>query len=144
MKKPIHKNTHAFLSPLRTVLILLLLLFGQTTAQANDSKDGVHHVNAQEAQSLLNSNQSIQVLDVRTAREYQQGHIKGAINIDYYADDFAEQLRALDPDIEYLVHCRSGVRSGKSLPILKSIGVNKLIHLDGGIKSWLSSGLPLN
>ena len=129
------------------LVAMLLIALAQKNANASDIsstlKDGVHHVNAVEAHYLLSSSNTIQVLDVRTAKEFQQGHIEGAINIDYYADDFAEQLTALDPNIEYLVHCRSGVRSGKSLTILKSIGVKKLIHLDGGIKAWLSRGFAL-
>lgn len=132
---------------LQVALVLSLIVLGLTSANAIETtgtvKNGVHHISAIEAHSLLRDKQSIQVLDVRTAREFQQGHIEGAINIDYYADDFAEQLKALDPNLEYLVHCRSGVRSGKSLLILKSIGVEKLIHLDGGIKAWISSDLPL-
>ena len=129
------------------LVAMLLIALAQKNANASDItgtlKNGVHHVNAVEAHSLLSSSKTVQVLDVRTAREFQQGHIEGAINIDYYADDFAEQLTALDPNIEYLVHCRSGVRSSKSLAILESIGVKQLIHLDGGIKAWLASGLPL-
>ncbi len=131
----------------QVLVATLLIALAQKNVNASDIsstiKDGVRHVNAVEAHSLLSSSKTVQVLDVRTAREFQQGHIEGAINIDYYADDFAEQLTALDPNIEYLVHCRSGVRSSKSLAILESIGVKQLIHLDGGIKAWLASGLPL-
>jgi len=130
-----------------TLVAMLLIALAQKNATASDVygafKDGVHHVNAVEAHSLVSNSNTVQVLDVRTAKEFQQGHIEGAINIDYYADDFAEQLTTLDPNIEYLVHCRSGVRSDKSLAILKSKGVKKLIHLDGGIKAWLSNGFPL-
>jgi hypothetical protein len=51
------------------------------------------------------------VLDVRTATEYNTLHILGAINRDYYADDFAAQLKALDKNKAYLIHCRTGGRS---------------------------------
>jgi len=103
---------------------------------ASEIKKGVQHVSAIEAQTLIQADAKIQVLDVRTAEEFNRGHIDGAINIDYYADDFAQQLKGLDAETTYLVHCRSGGRSGRTLPILKSIGIKKLIHLDGGIKAW--------
>lgn len=135
---------NAISSYAKVALLLTLFTVNFTMVHAADIKNSVKHVNAQEAHNLLNSEKTIQVLDVRTAREFQQGHLEGAINIDYYADDFADQLKALDPNTEYLVHCRSGVRSGKSLAILKSAGIKKLIHLDGGIKAWLSKDLPLN
>lgn len=108
-----------------------------------DMKGTVTHVSAQEANTLLNKRSTLQVLDVRTAKEFNKSHIQGAVNVDYYADDFAEQLKALDPDVEYLVHCRSGVRSTKSLAVLKSMGVKKLFHLDGGMKAWLADNLPV-
>ncbi len=145
-------NEHPALSCARetcAIVLIAILLMSLALKSANASditgtfKNGVYHVNAVEAHSLLSNSKTVQVLDVRTPREFQQGHIEGAINVDYYADDFAEQLTALDPNIEYLIHCRSGVRSGKSLAILKSVGIKKLIHLDGGIKAWLSSGFPL-
>lgn len=123
--------------------MLLMATLVAFNAAALETRDGVQHVGASEAQQLLQSSDNIQVLDVRTAEEFAEGHIEGAVNIDYYADDFAAQLKSLDPNKQYVVHCRSGVRSGRSLPILKSAGVTKLIHLDGGIKAWMSADLPL-
>jgi len=113
--------------------MLLMATLVAFNAAALETRDGVQHVGSD----------NIQVLDVRTAEEFAEGHIEGAVNIDYYADDFAAQLKSLDPNKQYVVHCRSGVRSGRSLPILKSAGVTKLIHLDGGIKAWMSADLPL-
>ncbi len=106
---------------------------------AAETKKGVLHVDAVEASELLDQDASVQVLDVRTAEEFSEGQIKGAINIDYYADDFAEQVAKLDPNTTYLVHCRSGGRSGRSLSILKSAGIKNLIHLDGGYRAWLAA-----
>jgi len=135
--KPIYSLVN--LSRLLCVMCLLLC----SSAGAAEFRAGVQHVKAEEAHQLMTDDKSIQVLDVRTPKEYAQGHIKGAINIDYYADDFAEQLEALDPNTTYLVHCRSGVRSGRSLPILKAKGISHLIHLDGGIRAWNSADLPV-
>ncbi len=135
--KPIYSLVN--LSRLLCVMCLLLC----SSVGAAEFRAGVQHVKAEEAHQLMTDDKSIQVLDVRTPKEYAQGHIKGAINIDYYADDFAEQLEALDPNTTYLVHCRSGVRSGRSLPILKAKGISHLIHLDGGIRAWNSADLPV-
>jgi len=49
------------------------------------------------------------VLDVRTSKEYQAGHIPGAVNIDINASDFEKKLAGLDKEKTYLVHCASGV-----------------------------------
>ncbi len=136
-------NKRILLKLQRAVLIAATLATLNLNTSAAENRNGVRHVSAVEAQALLLENSKstpkVQVLDVRTAKEFEQGHIPGAINIDYYSDDFAEQVKRLDPDKHYLVHCRSGVRSGNSLPILKSADITNLIHLDGGFKAYLSN-----
>lgn len=99
-------------------------------------KDGVLHVSATDADQLLNAGSEIIVLDVRTEQEHQAGKIKPGININYYADTFEADLAKLDKTKTYLVHCRSGVRSGRTLPIMQRLGFDNIIHLDGGIKAW--------
>jgi len=83
------------------------------------------------------------VIDVRTPREYAEGHIPGAVNIDFYAPDFESKIAALDKDKEYLVHCRSGNRSRRSLPIFQKHGFKKIGHLTRGINEWYQKGLPI-
>ncbi len=121
------------------LISLVLMVSLQPMSLAAEVRNGVLHVNAEEAQRLLSERTDVRVLDVRTIGEFKQGKIEDAINIDYYADDFTEQIKSLDPQTTYLVHCRSGVRSGKSLAILQNVGINKLIHLDGGFNAWLEA-----
>jgi rhodanese-related sulfurtransferase len=80
---------------------------------------------------------------VRTGFEYQRGHLPDATNINYYSFTFKDQLDKLDKNVTWLVHCRTGVRSGKTLPIMKSLGFESIVHLDGGIVTWTDDGLPL-
>ncbi len=80
------------------------------------------------------------VLDIRTPEEFAEGHLAGAINIDYYADDFEAQLAELDLSVPYVMYCRSGNRSSKALPLMDSIGFEEVYELDGGISAWQASG----
>ncbi len=82
------------------------------------------------------------ILDVRTPDEFGEGHLEGAIMIDFYDDDFAEQLAALDPDASYLIYCRSGNRSGQTVPMLVALGFTDVADVDGGIVAWTDAGLP--
>ncbi len=107
------------------------------------AENGVRHVNAQQAQTVISTTPDIIILDVRTPKEFNAGHIKGAINIDYYADDFKEQISLLDDEAIYLLHCRTGARSGKSVPFMIEAGIRNITHLDGGIESWKAAGLPV-
>lgn len=105
--------------------------------------DGVLHVNANEAALLIAQKPMLVILDVRTPAEFSEGHIQGAINIDYYGSDFKKNLSALDKGVQYLIHCRSGARSGRSLPIMQSVGLVNIIHMDNGFNSWKTAGLPV-
>lgn len=62
------------------------------------------------------------VIDVRTPEEYSEGHLDGALNIDFYAPDFAAQIAELPKDGTYVLYCRSGSRSGQAKSIMDNMG----------------------
>jgi phage shock protein E len=89
-----------------------------------------------------NRERGCQVIDVRTPAEFAEGHIEGAVNIDYFSPDFKEKIRALDRGQPYVIYCKQGVRGGKTLEIMKSCGFNRVVNIRGGIVHWRSEGLP--
>lgn len=82
------------------------------------------------------------ILDIRTPEEYALGRINGAINIDYYASDFADELDQLDKDASYKIYCNSGNRSASALQIMQQLGFTDVVELDGGIVAWNLNNLP--
>ena len=84
------------------------------------------------------------VLDVRTPEEFAEGHLEGAVLVDYYEPDFADQLAALDTDVPYLVYCHSGNRSGQALGVMEQLGFASAVDIDGGIVAWSDAGLPVS
>lgn len=83
------------------------------------------------------------VLDIRTPEEYAAGHLANAVNIDYYADDFEDQLQQLDLEVPYVMYCNSGNRSSNALPVMDTLGFVEVYELDGGIQAWYTAGLPI-
>lgn len=83
------------------------------------------------------------LLDVRTPGEYNKGHIPGAKLLDFYQRDFIKRLKALDRDKTYLVYCRSGNRSGRTLTLMEKLGFKRVVHLAGGILAWQRKGYAL-
>lgn len=83
------------------------------------------------------------VLDVRSEKEFNQGHIKGAVNVSH--DDVENKLASLSKykDATVIVHCRSGRRAGVAEEILAKNGFGKLRHLNGDMNGWLSNDLPV-
>ena len=72
------------------------------------------------------------VIDVRSADEYNEGHIKSAINIPV---DKIESI-TYDKDQTLIVYCASGVRSSNAVNILADMGYTSLYNLDGGLLNW--------
>lgn len=83
------------------------------------------------------------IIDIRTPQEYEAGHIPNAINIDYYSPTFKEELNKLDKSKTYLIYCRTGHRSGTTMPIMKELGFQKVYEIKGGIMAWASKGYPV-
>lgn len=82
----------------------------------------------------------VQLVDVRTAEEYEEGHIRSAKNINYFADDFLEQFSSFDKEEPLYLYCRSGNRSAKASKQLYEAGFKNIIDLKGGYKAWKAAG----
>lgn len=102
------------------------------------------NISVDDADKLLKSNPKIVVIDVRTTDEFKAGHIPGAKNIDFFSDDFAKQLGALDKSQTYLVHCAAGGRSGKACKLIEQQQLlPSVYHLNEGFKAWEKAGKPV-
>ncbi len=121
------------------LLIPLFVLFFGNTLAAMEMRD----ISQDDLLKGIQSKTIALVLDVRTVREFNQGHISGAINIPY------SKLRGrLNEIIAYrdkqiVVYCRSGRRAGVAIAILRNSGFYKLLHLKGDMIGWLRNNRPL-
>lgn len=96
----------------------------------------IETLSAQQFKQLL-TQKKLQLVDVRTAPEYREGAIAGAIHIDVQKNDFecrADSL--LKKEIPVAVYCKSGVRSKKAATKLARKGF-KIYNLDGGYAGWI-------
>ena len=80
------------------------------------------------------------LLDVRTQAEYDSGHILNAINISHEQILEDPELLAEYKDSQMVVFCRSGVRAGKVIQLLESIGFEDIIDIDGDMLAWSEAG----
>ena len=114
------------------------------TADGAAEISGISTVSVDEAAAIAdNPPDDLVVLDVRTPEEYAEGHLEDAVLVDFYDADFVDQLAALDPDVPYLVYCRSGNRSGETLAAMEQLGFSSVVDVDGGIVAWTGAGLPV-
>lgn len=79
----------------------------------------------------------VQLVDVRTPGEFHSGHIKNAINIDFFdSGNFQKSFEKFDKSKPVYVYCRSGARSLKAANKLVTMGFSKIYDLKGGYMRW--------
>ena len=113
--------------------LMALLLLAGCGVQSEDST--YRQINAEEAAAMMEEESSYIILDVRTAQEYSEKHIPGAINIPNEtigADDIPELP---DKDQLILIYCRSGNRSKQAADKLVKLGYTNIVEF-GGINDW--------
>ena len=87
--------------------------------------------------SQLEYDKNAVILDVRTEDEYNEGMIKGAVNIDIYkGQGFIYLIEELDKSKNYYVYCRSGARSAQACSIMNQLGFENTYNLLGGMIEW--------
>lgn len=116
-------------------LIALLLLSLSCVNTTSPSSEGVNNITAEELNTFLEAGEGL-LVDVRTQSEYDEGHIANAQLINYYSEDFTEQICKLSKEKDIYLYCRSGNRSGKAANILVANGYTKVYNLIGGYSSY--------
>ena len=123
---------------MRKFLSILLAALGMNTAYGQNFEN----MEVKEFAKLI-AGSNVVILDVRKPEEYAESHIKGAILIDQFQNDFIEQAKSkLPKDKTIAVYCRSGRRSANAAGRLAREGF-KPVTLKGGIIAWTKEGLPV-
>jgi len=94
-------------------------------------------------ESISNLDQKPVLLDVRTKAEYDSGHILNAINIPHEEILQSPELLTEFKDSQMVVFCRSGVRAGKVIQLLESLGFEDIIDIDGDMLAWSEAGYDM-
>ena len=122
-----------------SVILSFFLLFIAFNSACQKKENGITLISADSLKVMLNNEHGI-LLDVRTPEEFSEGHLPGAINIDYKNEGFSAALDTLDKTKQYEVYCRSGHRSGESAAMMLTKGFKKVYDLEGGILKWQEKG----
>ena len=123
------------------ILIPVLLLFLSTFAalEAQTKKE----VNSKQANTMLQKDSKLFVLDVRTPEEFKEGHIKGAINIDIRQEDAFRKIDKLNKNAKYLVYCRTNHRSGLAVDHMMQNGFRNVTQMMDGFPGWIANKLTV-
>ncbi len=122
---------------LTIISVLFLLSSCSGGAQANQE------VSADQFEKEIQQT-NVQLLDVRTAGEFRNGHIKSALQANWNDEkEFAERTSALDKQKPVYVYCLSGPRSSAAAEWLRANGFQQIVELNGGFSSWKRKGKPV-
>jgi rhodanese-related sulfurtransferase len=105
--------------------------------------DKYQSIDTKEFSSLINKEQNVQLLDVRSPAEYADSHIEKAVNVNWNGDNFADEAQKFDKTKPVYVYCMSGGRSKKASDKLHELGFKAIIELSGGISEWKTNKMPV-
>lgn len=125
----------------RWALMLLVLLIAAACTPAGGALPSV--VSPREAQTRLESQENVVLLDVRTPQEWvTDGHAPQAVLIPL--DELQARATAeLDEAATILVICRSGNRSRPAADLLRQMGFSHVAEVEGGMRNWAAQGLEV-
>jgi rhodanese-related sulfurtransferase len=128
---------------MKKLLILSILLMTGLTACSRSMPDNVVNHSPENFQTSFASHENALLIDIRTAEEFEIGHIEGALNIDFYKEDFKNSILSLDFEGPVYVYCASGNRSSQAIKVFEEANFEKIHHLESGIGGWKNNELPL-
>ena len=124
---------------LMALAMVSAIVFASGCAMAGE-KAGVNEISQQEL--ISSPPENVLVLDVRSTREFEGGHVPNAVNIPH--TELASRLAELEAESDrpIVVYCRSGHRAGLATSVLQEAGYTDLHHLTGDMMGWTAEGLP--
>ena len=102
---------------------------------------GVKEIDAATLKEMLDKDEEIQLLDVRSQAEFAQGIIKGGVFVPLHTIPL--KINDIDKNKTIVIYCRSGARSAQACAFVQQNTGIEAINLRGGIISWYQSGFEI-
>jgi len=117
-------------------ILALSFLMILTACKDTGAPQVIKVISPQEVKEAVSDNDSPQLVDVRTLKEFREGHLENAQNICVTDHDFEENILKLDKNKPAYLYCRSGKRSATAAKILKELGFTEIYDMEGGYLNW--------
>jgi hydroxyacylglutathione hydrolase len=98
------------------------------TAQMADLQEVIH-------------NETVDMIDLRGAAEYNTGHISGAKHV--FVGTLLQNLDEIPKNRPVIIHCQGGDRSAIAYSLLVKNGYSNVRNFSGGINEWVKEQQPL-
>jgi len=120
---------------------LLVLTFGPLAVRADDRQES--HIEPSELLRQIEAGDAPTVVDVRSRREFDKGHVPGALHIPFWAALSRSSDLPTPRDSPIVLYCEHGPRAGVAKAAFRLSGFEQVLYLDGHMSGWKKAGLPL-
>jgi rhodanese-related sulfurtransferase len=122
---------------MKKIVLVLLMIVAMVTQVWSAEKN----ILSREAKSLMEKNEKIYLLDVRTPQEYSQGRLAGSVLIPI--GEFERRIGEVPKNRTIVVYCAVGSRSKSAASLLAQRGFKDVYNMTDGIVGWYRNGFPL-
>lgn len=127
-----HNIKYIYMKNLFFIIALILCI----SCKGQEKANGTQVIDIQTLKTEV-IGKDVQLVDVRSEKEYNQGHIDDAININIAnKDNFKKEIQKLDRTKPVYIYCHSGGRSHRASKIMKELGFTSIYDFSGGWSTW--------
>jgi len=123
--------------PIAAVIASILIVMSTHTARASES-----HISSADLLRAIETGGAPAIVDVRSGREFEQGHVPGALHIPFWAMLSRFSEIPTTPDEPVILYCEHGPRAGLAKAALRAAGFHKVLYLEGHMSGWKRAELP--
>lgn len=107
------------------------------------TKKQVVVISAGEFESFMKINATAPVIDLRSAEEFEKGHIGRAVNIPFFQEKFEDKIKPLADSTRIAIYCANGENSVSAAEIMEKLGFKRIKVLDQGVAGWMAANKGL-
>jgi phage shock protein E len=136
-------NLHKLFKSYKMKKLLFVVFATISLTSCSQKNNGYENVDVKQL-STIKSGDGVTILDVRTPQETAQGFVEGATFVNFYDNNFANEVEKLNKENPVYVYCKAGGRSAEASNVLVEKGFKKVYNVQGGFDSWKSNKLPIS
>ena len=128
---------------MRKLLILFSIAFTACNAWKHGKNFTYTELNCNEFSKQINTDSNYILVDVRTPKEYRNGHMKNAVNVSYFNSWFTDSIKTLNRNKTIYMYCQTQHRSPLASRKMKKLGFRKIYDLKGGFMKWENNNMAI-
>ncbi len=128
---------------MRFLGLIFILIFTSCHSWKNSKTFSYSELSFGDFNNSLKNDSNYIIVDVRTPKEYRNGHMKNAVNVSYFGTIFTDSIKTLDRKKTIYMYCQTQHRSPLASKKMRKLGFVKIVDLTGGFMKWENNQMPI-